>query len=131
MSPILSVLLITTVALVSSLSPLISERCTTDSECPQEKCCVLGLFLPLLLIILQYYSDMFNVNGIILAPIRYAMPSCIQYQRMGEQCRVNASTITTNLSYPDNSQLEVKDVNYIMCPCAEGTSCNPQTGLCN
>jgi len=53
------------------------------------------------------------------------------FQQEYEQCRVNAETITTNLSYPDNSQLEVKGVHFILCPCADGLSCNPERGICN
>ncbi|XP_014486827.1 PREDICTED: astakine-like [Dinoponera quadriceps] len=105
MSPILGVLLIAAVAL---MSPCVqsTQMCTKDAECPKDLCCLLG-------------------------PIRYATPHCMPYQQPGQQCRVNAETITTNLTYPDNSRLEVKDVNFILCPCAEGSSCNPRTGICD
>ncbi|XP_012228085.1 uncharacterized protein [Linepithema humile] len=105
MSPILVALLFISLAIAAP--PLIpSEQCTTDSECPSDFCCLLG-------------------------PSRYAMPACMPYQQKGEQCRVNAKTITTNLTYPDNSQLEVKNINFILCSCADGLSCNKKTGICN
>ncbi|KAL6422888.1 hypothetical protein ACFW04_010426 [Cataglyphis niger] len=79
------------------------KTCTTNSECPSTQCCL-------------------------LTPIRYGIPSCRTFQQKGEQCRVNADTITTTLSYPDKSQLEIKNVHYILCSCANGLSCNH--GIC-
>ncbi|KYN41891.1 hypothetical protein ALC56_03712 [Trachymyrmex septentrionalis] len=52
------------------------------------------------------------------------------FQQKGEQCRVNAETITTNLTYPDTSEIAVKDIHYILCPCADGLFCNPKRGIC-
>ncbi|XP_020293985.1 astakine-like [Pseudomyrmex gracilis] len=106
MSPnVLGVLLLValTVTVPSVLSS--SEGCTTTSECPPNFCCL-------------------------LQPMRYAIPTCVPVQQKGEICRPNASTITTNLTYPDNSRLEVKDINYILCSCIDGSSCNPRKGVC-
>ncbi|XP_032665598.1 astakine-like [Odontomachus brunneus] len=102
MSPILGILLITTVALAS---PFSDNVCTTNSDCSSDKCCL-------------------------LPPSRYAIPNCMPLQQKGDQCRINANTITTNLTYPDNSQLKVVNVHYILCPCATGLSCNLKNGIC-
>ncbi|XP_018338557.1 PREDICTED: astakine-like [Trachymyrmex septentrionalis] len=65
-----------------------------------------------------------------LGPTRYTKPTCMPFQQKGEQCRVNAETITTNLTYPDTSEIAVKDIHYILCPCADGLFCNPKRGIC-
>ncbi|RLU18611.1 hypothetical protein DMN91_008968 [Ooceraea biroi] len=64
-------------------------------------------------------------------PSRYATPACMPFQQRGEQCRVNADTISTNLTYPDDSRIEVESIHYILCPCADGLSCNFKKGICN
>jgi len=82
------------------------KKCGTNSECPSNLCCLLG-------------------------GSRYAIPSCSSFQQKDEQCRVNAEMLTTNLTYPDNSQIEVKDIHLILCPCADGLSCDPKRGICS
>ncbi|EFN86043.1 astakine [Harpegnathos saltator] len=102
MSSILSILLIITVGLVFSSN----GQCTNNADCLSDECCLLG-------------------------PMRYSTPTCIPYQKKGDQCRVNAEFVTTNLTYPNNSHLEVKNVSYILCPCVKETSCNKETGICD
>ncbi|KAG5335428.1 ASTA protein, partial [Acromyrmex charruanus] len=113
MSPMLSVvILITSIVVSPNIDPVTSSfpafqtnNCTTNTECEPNFCCLLG-------------------------PVRYAIPTCNLFQQEGEQCRVNAETISTTLTYPDTSQIEVKDIYYILCPCADGLSCNPKHGIC-
>lgn len=66
-----------------------------------------------------------------LGPARYSIPSCMPLQNKGEHCRFSADTITTNLTYPDHSRLEVQDINYILCPCAGEFLCDVESGKCN
>ncbi|XP_011861926.1 PREDICTED: astakine-like [Vollenhovia emeryi] len=107
MSPMPGVLLFISIVTLPNISsiPLSSENCVTNSECQTDSCCVLGAS-------------------------RYVIPTCMPFQQIGETCRVNAATITTNLSYPDNSQLEVTAVHFILCPCAAGLSCDSKHGTC-
>ncbi|XP_072756523.1 uncharacterized protein [Anoplolepis gracilipes] len=107
MSLILSALLLITLAgivpeAIFYDSPSI-QKCTNNSECPSNLCCLLG-------------------------PSRYALPTCMPFQQKGEQCRVNADTFTANLTYPDKSELEIKDVHFILCPCTNGLVC--KRGIC-
>ncbi|KAH0948338.1 hypothetical protein HN011_007680 [Eciton burchellii] len=103
MSPILGIFLFISVAVAGMTNNV--QQCTTNAQCPSTHCCLLG-------------------------PSRYAIPVCMPTQQKGEQCRVNADTITTNLTYPDSSQLEVKGIHFILCPCANELSCGPN-GICN
>ncbi|XP_039310996.1 astakine [Solenopsis invicta] len=106
MTPISGILiLVISIMATSSISSVVPsyQKCNTNEDCKSSSCCLLG-------------------------PSRYALPSCMPYQQKGEQCRMNADTITTNLSYPDNSQIEVKDIHLILCPCADGLSCD--FGIC-
>ncbi|XP_018308071.1 astakine [Mycetomoellerius zeteki] len=111
MSPMSSVvILITSIVTFPNIDPVTSSsltvpNCTTNTDCEPNLCCLLG-------------------------PSRYSIPACMPFQQEGEQCRVNAKTITTNLSYPDNTQIEVKDIHFILCACADGLSCDPKDGIC-
>ncbi|KYN05408.1 PREDICTED: astakine-like [Cyphomyrmex costatus] len=110
MSPMSSiVILITSIVVFPNIDPVISsfpafQICKTNTECNSNSCCL-------------------------LKPSRYAIPTCMPFQQEGEQCRVNAETITTNLTYPDNSEMEVINISFILCPCADGLSC--KNGICN
>lgn len=107
MSLMLSALLLVTLAGIVPAIPFDSsatQKCTTNLDCPSDLCCLLG-------------------------PSRFAIPTCMQFQQKGEQCRVNADTVTANLTYPNDSRLETKDVHFILCPCTDGLSC--KRGICN
>ncbi|EGI67870.1 Astakine [Acromyrmex echinatior] len=105
------VILITSIVVSLNIDPVTSsfpafqtnDQCATNTECKSNFCCLLG-------------------------PMRYSIPTCMPFQQKDEQCRVNAETITTILTYPDTSQIEVKDIHYILCPCADGLSC--KHGIC-
>ncbi|KAL0108021.1 hypothetical protein PUN28_014943 [Cardiocondyla obscurior] len=99
-----TLLLVISVVVLSSIT-VSAKECSTNSDC-EKSCCLLG-------------------------PSRYAVPTCMPFQQKGEQCRVNADTITTKLTYPDDSEKTVNDVHYILCPCADGLSCDPKRGVCN
>ncbi|XP_012539105.1 astakine isoform X2 [Monomorium pharaonis] len=108
MSPISGILIfVISIVATSNIGSVTSssQDCATNSECKSNSCCLLG-------------------------PSRYAIPTCMPFQQKGEQCRVNAKTITTTLFYPDGSQVEVKDIHSILCPCADGLSCDPKRGIC-
>ncbi|KYN16810.1 Astakine [Trachymyrmex cornetzi] len=106
-----AIILITSIVVFPNIDPVTSSfpafqtNCATNTECEPNSCCLLG-------------------------PMRYTRPTCMPFQQKGEQCRVNADTITANLTYPDNSQIEVKDIHFILCPCANGLSCNSKLGIC-
>ncbi|KAM0736420.1 Astakine [Formica fusca] len=102
LSTLLLVILAGTVPAIPTFDPL-STECTTNSECPSSYCCLLG-------------------------PSRYSVPYCMPFQQKGEQCRVNADTITANYTYPNDMQLELKDVHFILCSCANGLFC--KRGIC-
>ncbi|XP_011266500.1 astakine-like [Camponotus floridanus] len=105
MSLMSNVLLLITLAGIVPAFPFNSfKNCKTDLECSSNLCCLLG-------------------------PTRYAIPTCMPFQQKGEQCRVNADTITANLTYPNNLQLEIRNANFILCPCANGLFC--ERGICN
>lgn len=64
--------------------------------------------------------------------MRYSLPQCKAMQKEGEVCRPgNVSTLNVTLGYPDGSELTLKDVYYIFCPCADGLSCDIKEGVCN
>ncbi|XP_071866915.1 uncharacterized protein isoform X2 [Bombus fervidus] len=82
-------------------------RCQSNTECQPGHCCTIG-------------------------PMRYSVPQCKAMQKEGEVCRPgNVSTLNVTLGYPDGSQLTLKDVYYIFCPCADGLSCDIKEGVCN
>ncbi|KYM75707.1 Astakine [Atta colombica] len=105
------VILITSIVVFPNIDPVISsspvfqKNCTTNTECEPNSCCLLG-------------------------PMRYSIPTCMPFRQKGELCRVNAETITTNLTYPNTLEIKVKDIHYILCPCADRLSCNPKRGIC-
>ncbi|XP_076166195.1 astakine [Ptiloglossa arizonensis] len=79
-------------------------HCQSNLECAPGHCCSIG-------------------------PIRYSIPQCKPMQEEGEVCRPgSASTINMTATYPDGVQVLLTDVHYIMCPCADGLSCNG--GVC-
>lgn len=52
-------------------------------------------------------------------------------QKEGDICRpASASTIDMTVGYPDGSELTLKNVHYILCPCADGLSCDIKDGVC-
>ncbi|XP_070164856.1 astakine [Polyergus mexicanus] len=106
MSLVLNTLLFVILAGIVPAIPtdyLSTQTCTTNSECPSSHCCLLG-------------------------PSRYSVPYCMPFQQKNEQCRVNADTITANYTYPNDMQLELKDVHFILCSCANGLFC--KRGIC-
>ncbi|XP_029160672.1 astakine-like [Nylanderia fulva] len=104
MSLMLSALLLVTLAGTISSDSSFIQKCTTNLECPTDHCCLLG-------------------------PSRFAIPTCMPFQQKREQCRVNADTVTANLTYPNSRSLEIKEIHFILCPCADGLSC--KHGICN
>ena len=63
-------------------------------------------------------------------PDRYSTPRCNPLREEREVCRPGTSTINTTLSYPDGAQVELKNVHYILCPCANNLTCDNSDGIC-
>ncbi|XP_076758719.1 astakine [Xylocopa sonorina] len=81
-------------------------QCENNSECPSDNCCVLG-------------------------PYRYSYPQCLPRITKGEICRPSSSsTQNMTLEYPNGLVLKLTDVHYILCPCADGLSCDLKEGVC-
>nr|XP_033322205.1 astakine-like [Megalopta genalis] len=60
---------------------------------------------------------------------RYSTPQCRPMHAVGEVCRPGIpSTINMTASYPDGVQVQLTNVHYILCPCADGLFCN--LGVC-
>nr|XP_034179903.1 uncharacterized protein LOC117604180 isoform X1 [Osmia lignaria] len=81
-------------------------RCQNNLECESGYCCTIG-------------------------PIRYSIPECRAMQKEGEICRPgSASAINMTVGYPDGALVTLTDVHYILCPCANGLSCDAKEGVC-
>ncbi|XP_012283424.1 prokineticin Bm8-f isoform X2 [Orussus abietinus] len=81
-------------------------QCVSNSECLRGSCCT-------------------------IAPYKFSVPQCQSMQEEGAQCRpMGHETINTTLTYPDGSELELKGVHYILCPCDYGLTCDPKDGIC-
>ncbi|CAL7938481.1 unnamed protein product [Xylocopa violacea] len=81
-------------------------ECENNSECASDHCCVIG-------------------------PYRYSYPQCLPMKIKGEICRPgSASTQNMTLEYPNGLVLKLTDVHYILCPCADGLSCDIKEGVC-
>lgn len=96
---------------LSSVSCLENSRpnyiqCQSNLECDLGYCCTIG-------------------------PIRYSIPQCKPLQDVGQVCRPGSVTpINMTVSYPDGAQVLLTDVHYILCPCADGLTCNAKEGMC-
>ncbi|KZC05910.1 Astakine [Dufourea novaeangliae] len=79
-------------------------HCQSNLECGPGHCCSIG-------------------------PIRYSIPQCRPMQAEGEICRpASEFPINMTAAYPDGAQVLLTDVHYILCPCANGLSCDK--GVC-
>ncbi|XP_034940358.1 astakine-like [Chelonus insularis] len=92
---------------VSTTDPSSISECTHDNDCNNDECCVIG-------------------------PIRYSVPQCKKLLERDEFCRpMSTPLFNVTLGYPDGSQIHLKKVHYIFCPCAQGLTCNRSDELCN
>ncbi|XP_033215586.1 astakine-like [Belonocnema kinseyi] len=65
-----------------------------------------------------------------ILPDKYSAPRCNPLREDGEMCRPKASTFNTTLHYPDGASVELTNVHYIICPCADDLTCDISDGVC-
>nr|XP_003708605.1 PREDICTED: astakine-like [Megachile rotundata]XP_012153357.1 PREDICTED: astakine-like [Megachile rotundata] len=81
-------------------------QCQSNAECDSGYCCNIG-------------------------PLRYSIPQCKVMQAEGEICRPGSTSPTNmTLGYPDGALVTLTNVHYILCPCANGLTCDTKEGIC-
>ncbi|XP_076240369.1 astakine [Calliopsis andreniformis] len=109
MSPIFMV----SVILIASSSVFCIEntrpnyiQCVSNLECDPGYCCTIGA-------------------------MRYSIPQCQPLQKEGNPCRPgSAITINMTAMYPDGAEVLLTNVHSILCPCADGLTCDPNEIMC-
>ncbi|CAK9795021.1 unnamed protein product [Anthophora plagiata] len=81
-------------------------QCESNEDCPPGHCCTLGA-------------------------VRYSIPQCKPMQEEGNVCRPgDPVTLNVTLGYPDNTEITIKGVHFLFCPCADGLTCDKKGGFC-
>ena len=63
---------------------------------------------------------------------RYSIPQCQKKQQLEEICRpASEEAVNTTVTYPDGAAVPLYNVYLVMCPCAEGLTCDERTGKCS
>lgn len=62
---------------------------------------------------------------------RYSIPTCQKKLQLSDYCRPASDEPTnTTITYFDGQVVSLYNVHMIMCPCADGLSCDLKTGSC-
>lgn len=81
-------------------------ECISSDDCFFDSCCVLGMG-------------------------RYSIPTCQKKLQLSDYCRPASDEPTnTTITYFDGQVVSLYNVHMIMCPCADGLSCDLKTGSC-
>ncbi|XP_066994930.2 astakine [Anabrus simplex] len=102
---VLLVVMLLMIASAHSSRPSYIE-CQDSKECGPGSCCAIG------------------AN-------RYSVPMCQRMHEVGESCRGRGQEpMNTTVGYPDQSKVELTNVYWLFCPCADGLVCEKPSSTC-
>lgn len=95
---------------VTALQPLRSYNqignCRSSKDCAPFGCCVIGM-------------------------MRYSIPGCQPFRKLGEICRPNSSrSINQTFYYPNGLRIKLTNAHQILCPCGADLFCSKKSGTC-
>lgn len=62
---------------------------------------------------------------------RYSIPMCQKKLQLHEDCRpASDESINSTVTYLDGQVVSLYNVHMLMCPCADGLTCDRKTGKC-
>ncbi|PSN38415.1 Astakine, partial [Blattella germanica] len=62
---------------------------------------------------------------------RYSRPRCIDLGSVGQPCRpYNSVPFNTTVSYPNGLSVDLTNVYFILCNCAQDLVCDRNEGTC-
>ncbi|XP_047104712.1 astakine-like [Schistocerca piceifrons] len=109
----LSLLLATSAALILATSAGLVKKvaipgyidCVSSNDCGTTECCVLGT-------------------------ARFSIPSCQIRGEVGDPCSPISQPRNMSVSYLDGSVVQLVDVYSVVCACAPGLLCSPDSATC-